>query len=345
MATRPSQASHAGATYQSSARSPHTAKYRSSSMPAYLLMLVVALIPATQAVRKITIDNQCKGTVWPAIQVEWPKNAPPGPNPTKMDGSPQPFGWKQPPGKYSFQVPDDWTRSRIWARTGCKDDGTGCKIGGCASGGQCNGRDWGGSGGTLAEFTLLTTKTIHQSTDNYDVSMVDGFNLPMTISHSAGCETASCGVGAGHDILTMCDSRLAYPPGSDVVWGCVSPCNVGKQLSPAFSGENSVWCCNQNGVAISPQTRCDKKDIPFYTKYKPHCQKAYVFPADDNYHDPDAVFMCNKPGDFTITLCPGGIGEGTAPKSKPIVVDPGISLLNGGRLGMAKRRADVERSE
>jgi hypothetical protein len=75
-------------------------------MTAYLLMLVVALIPATQAVRKITIDNQCKGTVWPAIQVEWPKNAPPGPNPTKMDGSPQPFGWKQLPGKYSFQVPD-----------------------------------------------------------------------------------------------------------------------------------------------------------------------------------------------------------------------------------------------
>lgn len=42
---------------------------------------------------------------------------------------------------------------------------------------------------TVAEFTLA-----QNGQDNYDVSNVDGSNLPMTITAS-GCPTASCPVG------------------------------------------------------------------------------------------------------------------------------------------------------
>ena len=61
------------------------------------LLLFATILPISLALRTITIDNQCKGTIWPAYQ---------GAQGTKLSGGPQPYGWKQPPGKYSFHVPD-----------------------------------------------------------------------------------------------------------------------------------------------------------------------------------------------------------------------------------------------
>lgn len=63
-----------------------------------MLMILMGLVPAALALKTITVKNECKGTIWPAIK---------GSGPTKLDGTPQPYGWKQATGQaVSFQVPE-----------------------------------------------------------------------------------------------------------------------------------------------------------------------------------------------------------------------------------------------
>jgi hypothetical protein len=47
---------------------------------------------------------------------------------------------------------------------------------------------------TLAEFTLSSNPSIP---DNYDVSLVDGYNLPMRVETDKGCPVGSCTVDLG----------------------------------------------------------------------------------------------------------------------------------------------------
>ena len=46
---------------------------------------------------------------------------------------------------------------------------------------------------TVAEWTLQGAGNL----DYYDVSLVDGYNLPMKITNNVGCNVASCGVDLG----------------------------------------------------------------------------------------------------------------------------------------------------
>lgn len=64
----------------------------------FVLTTLLAGVTMVQAAsRTITVDNQCKGTIWPAFA---------GPAATKTTGGKQPFGWAQPPGTTTFTVPD-----------------------------------------------------------------------------------------------------------------------------------------------------------------------------------------------------------------------------------------------
>jgi hypothetical protein len=70
---------------------------------------------------------------------------------------------------------DSWS-GRVWARTGCNFDANGvgpCEVGDCGNKLQCN-----GAGGvppvSLAEFTT-------GDLDFYDVSFVDGANVPIEV--------------------------------------------------------------------------------------------------------------------------------------------------------------------
>jgi len=88
---------------------------------------------------------------------------------------------------------------------------------------------------SLAEWTL----GVGGEPDFYDVSLVDGSNLPMTITSNKGCPTASCPV----DLNPACKPNSAYKPGAesfthgflgppelayrnadDVIVGCKSSC-------------------------------------------------------------------------------------------------------------------------
>ncbi|KAL7421269.1 hypothetical protein Q5752_004154 [Cryptotrichosporon argae] len=270
------------------------------------ILFFAASLPLTAA-RTITITNACAGTIYPAFQYGT------GSAPTTAGGAAQAGGWSQASGeRYSFTVGDDWGDARVWARTGCtaSGDALSCAIGGCADKLACSGTESGGQGATLAEFTLSGAASSSQ--DSFDISIVDGYNLPMTIEPSvAACAAASCGVDT--DLLTICDPALVYPAGSATL----------SSYGSGFDYDNSPSCCTGTWA---DHDSCTKDLIPFYDVYKAACPDAYVYAADDNYDD--AVISCAGSPDYTITFCPNGNGQGTEPTAAAVAQDAGGSISN-----------------
>ncbi|PPR82543.1 hypothetical protein GOBAR_AA38173 [Gossypium barbadense] len=177
----------------------------------------------------------------------------------------------------SFQAPTGWA-GRFWGRTGCNFDDSGhgsCATGDCGSGEmECN-----GAGAippaTLAEFTLGSG-----SQDFYDVSLVDGYNLPMIVEGSGGsgeCATTGCLT----DLNKKCPSELKIDGGA----ACKSACD-------AFG--KPEYCCS--GAYNSP-TAC--KPSMYSQVFKSACPKSYSYAFDDA----TSTFTCSG-ADYAITFCP-----------------------------------------
>ncbi|CAD6263201.1 unnamed protein product [Miscanthus lutarioriparius] len=108
-------------------------------------------------------------------------------------------------------MPHGWS-GRIWGRTDCSTDGNGkftCATGDCGSGRlECDG---GGGGGpapaaTVAEFAL----GVKGGTDTYDISLADGYNLPMLVapydtSHGGGQPLGNAG-----SLQNACPTAKSY---------------------------------------------------------------------------------------------------------------------------------------
>ncbi|RAL44493.1 hypothetical protein DM860_011770 [Cuscuta australis] len=149
---------------------------------------------------KFTIVNNCPYTIWPATL-------------TGGGGSSQAStGFELAHGaSTSFDIPAQWT-GRFWARTECSTQ-TGkflCATADCGSSQvACN-----GAGAippaTLVEFTLGG----FQGKDFYDVSLVDGFNLPVSVvPDNPNCHRTDCPV----DMNAKCPTELALRDGNGAV--------------------------------------------------------------------------------------------------------------------------------
>jgi len=83
---------------------------------------------------------------------------------------------------------------RIWARTGCKFDTTG--VGRCQTG-DCGGRlECEGNGAAPPTSLFEITLGAGNGQDFYDVSMVDGYNLPLLALprgvYGGACNATGC---------------------------------------------------------------------------------------------------------------------------------------------------------
>ncbi|KAD7477426.1 hypothetical protein E3N88_00562 [Mikania micrantha] len=184
-----------------------------------------------------------------------------------------------PHASNTINMPAPWS-GRVWARFQCSNDGGrfSCRSGDCGSGQvECN-----GAGAippaTLAEFTLSDAN----GRDFYDVSLVDGFNLPVSVVPQGGCPTTNCPV----DINSRCPRELAVNDGSGGTIGCKSAC---------LAFNKPEYCCT--GDHGSPQT-CQPTN---YSKFfKNLCPNAYSYAYDDK----SSTFTCNTGPNYDITFCP-----------------------------------------
>lgn len=254
---------------------------------------VIPLLASYAAARTFTVKNSCSFTIWPAVYTD------PNVGHSKPD---VPTGWEAAPGSSrSFNVPNDWKSGRIWGRTDCDAKGN-CASGSCAGGIECDPNS--GTGATpasLAEWTLDSSG----NNDFYDVSLVDGYNLPMAITNSVGCPMADCAV----DLLPSCPSQLRTMNSSGTVVGCKSSC--GWDGNTYDSGS----CCT--GSYGTPET-CPSSGVKFYSFFKESCRNSYVFAYDEA--SGTALWSCNsgKAADYTLTFCPHNSGANAhSPSAQP----------------------------
>ncbi|KAL6846902.1 hypothetical protein ACP4OV_022755 [Aristida adscensionis] len=149
-----------------------------------LVLLAVALAGAAGAgAATFYVTNLCYDTVWPAAI-------------PAADGC---GGVRLDPGQtWRLKVPAGTAGGRIWARTECHfagDRGI-CGTGDCAGAMCCELS--GKPPATLAEFTIGHGGGAGATADYYDVSVVDGFNVPMEFRCLAGGEAPIlCGDAGG----------------------------------------------------------------------------------------------------------------------------------------------------
>ncbi|KAL5709749.1 Thaumatin-like protein 1 [Ranunculus cassubicifolius] len=236
--------------------------------PKILLMIVVAtMIPGTFSAT-FTFVNKCPFTIWPGILTN--ANSPAFPSTGFELGS----GASQP-----FDSPAGWG-GRFWARTGCTNNGQFT----CATG-NCGNIDCNGAGGapptTLVEFTLASSANPQ---DFYDVSLVDGFNLPVSVEPQggSGCNPSACAA----NVNSLCPPELS-PKGAD---GSTIAC---KSACLAFN--QPQYCCTD---AFNTPDTC--KPTPYSTIFKNACPQAYSYAYDDK----TSTFTCSGGANYLITFCP-----------------------------------------
>ncbi|HMH93554.1 MAG TPA: thaumatin family protein [Streptosporangiaceae bacterium] len=239
---------------------------------------------ASAAAGTFTLVNQTGQTIWPAISGT---TVPNGGGLELAAGASATVG-----------VPDNWS-GRIWARTYCNFDGSGsgsCETGDCGGVLACNGAS-GAPNASLAEFTLGGGS----APDNYDVSLVDAFSLPMTITPQGGasCVTAGC----TGDLLAGCPSELQDVDSSGNIVACLSSCSK-------LGGDQ--YCCT--GSYLAPGA-CDPSSwqVNSASYFKSGCANTYSFANDTVTSD----FACQGATGYTITFYPFGSGAGPSPAPSP----------------------------
>lgn len=155
---------------------------------------------------------------------------------------------------------------RFWGREGCSDSSD-CHSGAPAS---------------LAEFLMNGSG----GKDFYDVSFVDGFNLPIGIEPNGGSGSGyECGSPAC-SALPTCPSELQQKDGNGNVIGCMSACS-------AFG--TSEYCCT--GSNSTPGTCPSNK---YASQIKSACPSVYSYA----YDDATSTYSCAPSSGYTVTFCP-----------------------------------------
>ncbi|KAI0074836.1 Osmotin thaumatin-like protein [Panus rudis PR-1116 ss-1] len=244
-----------------------------------------AALVASASARSISVVNSCSFTIWPALFTDLNAG-------TAVPD--QATGWEAAPNtRVTFNVPDNWKSGRIWGRRNCNfsdpNPATQCSTGGCTGGLECDPHT--GTGApplTLAEFTLLGDG----GQDYYDVSLVNGLNLPVKIDNNKGCRTASCPV----DLNPNCPDPLKGPfDSSGAPVGCKSACMVDPKPS------DSANCCS--GSHNTPAT-CPASGVQYYSYFKGNCPNSYVYAYDESNGTPLWTCSSSAKPDYTVTFCP-----------------------------------------
>ncbi|KAJ3672404.1 hypothetical protein LUZ60_007125 [Juncus effusus] len=239
------------------------------------LLFSLLLLSAFHGVRSaiFTMTNNCAYTVYPAI-LSSAGIAPLGTTGFRL----------LPSETRGIDAPPSWS-GRMWGRTFCSDATSAkfsCLTGDCGSGlAECQG------GGpslpvTLVEFTLNGGG----NNDFYDVSLVDGYNIPIVVFPQNQSGSNCLPTGCITDLNGLCPNDLRVVSGSQTV-ACKSACE-------AF--QDPRYCCS--GAYSNPNT-CGPTSYSQY--FKNACPRAYSYA----YDDATSTFTCTSGlTAYLIMFCP-----------------------------------------
>ncbi|KAK1610601.1 hypothetical protein QYE76_034274 [Lolium multiflorum] len=241
-----------------------------------LWLLVLALAPWFQAstgATTFTISNYCAYTIWP--------------------GTLSTTGFELAPGQTVRLAASAGWSGRMWARTGCVFDAAGAGI--CQTG-DCGGRmECRGAGATPPATLFEVTLGKAGGEDFYDVSLVDGYNLPVVAIPRALRGQGTCNAtGCMADLNRSCPKELQVDCGAGAI-ACRSACEAVGQDS---------YCCNG---AYGTPAAC--RPTAYSSIFKTACPRAYSYAYDDS----TSTFTCNA-DDYNIAFClpTSGIKESDA---------------------------------
>ncbi|XP_030551669.2 osmotin-like protein TPM-1 [Rhodamnia argentea] len=231
--------------------------HQKMSLTLLSVLLLLGLFFTPSHSTTFTVRNDCPYTVW--------AGASPGGGRRLDHGQ-----------TWTLNVPQGTKMARIWGRTNCNFDASGrghCQTGDCGGVLECKG--WGVPPNTLAEYALNQ----FGNKDFFDISLVDGFNIPIEFSPTKPSSQDKCrSIKCDSNVNGQCPDKLKAPG------GCNNPCTVFK---------SDEYCCTKGKCGPTP-----------YSKYfKNKCPDAYSYPQDD----PTSTFTC--PGgstDYRVVFCPGG---------------------------------------
>ncbi|KAM7256075.1 hypothetical protein ACFE04_011816 [Oxalis oulophora] len=236
----------------------------------FFLHLFLGIVKPTT----FTITNRCRRTIWPGLL----SGATSPPLPTT--------GFALKPGRsVTIPAPRSWS-GRMWARTFCTHYSSSnftCLTADCGSFKvPCNGNG-ATPPATLAEFTLNGADGL----DFYDVSLVDGYNLPMLVIPKKGIRGGCSPTGCLVELNGACpkDLRVTSEEARGSV-ACMSACEAFKD--PQF-------CCSD--AYATPDT-CRPSVYSLF--FKNACPRAYSYAYDDK----TSTYTCAGAADYEIMFCP-----------------------------------------
>ena len=224
------------------------------------------------------VANRCPFPVWPA-------SAPNTGHPVLAGG-----GFYVPQGKSRRVVaPANWN-GRFWARTGCNFTANGMGVAGCLTG-DCEGR-LACNGSVGAPPATLVEVSLHEDApkgSSYDVSLVDGYNLPVAVSAkpaTGGADPNKCAIaGCAKNVNAVCPPELQVTAtgsgGGKTVVACKSACL-------AFGLD--AFCCR--GAYATPAT-C--RGTVYSRLFKDACPAYYSYA-----YDTAATTARSSPGSATL---------------------------------------------
>ncbi|XP_031485321.1 thaumatin-like protein isoform X2 [Nymphaea colorata] len=239
------------------------------ALSSFFVLFFICHSHASSGIDLILVNN-CKESIWPGMVGG------------AGHGTPADGGFHLGFGEeIILNVPQGWS-GRIWGRQGCcfNEQGHGeCETGDCSGLLHCNGVS-GVPPATVVEMTLGTSNSpLHF----YDVSLVDGYNLPVAmvpVGGGIGCGVASC----ESDLNVCCPSALEVRKGGRVV-GCKSAC---------LAMNTAKFCCTGN---YSTPNTC--KPTIYSHLFKAICPRAYSFAYDDS----SSLHKCMA-SRYLVTFCP-----------------------------------------
>ncbi|KAG0164569.1 hypothetical protein DFQ28_010151 [Apophysomyces sp. BC1034] len=223
------------------------------------VILVVLYILALAACDKtIQVTNNCQDVVSVGVL-------------TNGGGSSDQTFDLTPKASRSVSKPDTWG-GRVWGRHQCS--------GSSSKDAQQCGNPGATNPASLAEFFFKGAF----GKDFYDISLVDGYNLPMSISPvSQGTGGYNCG-SPKCDTMPSCPQEYAVKDATGNVVACQSACSKTNTAAACCTGAND------------DPSKCTPGDHS--NNIKKACPDAYSFAYDDQ----TSTFECNSET-YTVTFC------------------------------------------